>query len=211
MAPAAGAALILIPPEARTGPALREVLLTQRITVAKLPPVVLQTLDHGPDLTFESLIVAGEACAGQSVARWSRNRRMINAYGPTEATVDATMSFPLSGDGAPPLGRAVWNTRVYVLDVDLEPVPPGINGELHIAGKKFGARIFTSPGPHRGAFPSRSVRRNRIRGNAHVSHRRFGASTRGRRVNFRRPHRPPGENPRVPHRARRDPSGAPGT
>jgi len=126
-----GAALVL-PAAERSGDALAKLIRQQDVTHATLPPVLLADLPE--DLPLETLIVAGEACSADAVARWSQGRRMINAYGPTETTVCATMSDVLSGAVVPPIGRPIWNTQVYVLDVGLQPVPPGASGELYIAG-----------------------------------------------------------------------------
>ncbi len=59
-----------------------------------------------------------------------------NLYGPTEASVDVTAwACPPGWAGAVvPIGRPIWNTRVLVLDAFLSPVPPGVTGELYLAG-----------------------------------------------------------------------------
>ena len=127
-----GATLVL-PPGERSGEVLSSLIVEQKVTHATLPPVLLS--DLSPELPLQSLIVAGEACSPEAVARWSAGRRMINAYGPTEATVCATMSEALSGgETPPPIGYPIWNTRVYVLDGGLLPVPCGVAGELYISG-----------------------------------------------------------------------------
>ena len=133
MAWASGAALVLPQDEERSGEPLAALLLRQRVTHATLPPTVLATLER-TDLPLETLIVAGERCPPELVERWSHGRRFINAYGPTETTVCATMSGPLSGPAPPPIGSAVCNSCLYVLDAALEPVPIGVDGELYVAG-----------------------------------------------------------------------------
>ena len=139
-----GAALVLMPSDALSGPALRATLIEQRVTHATLPPAVLSTLDIGDDLNLECLIVAGEACPETLVANWSNRSRMINAYGPTETTVCATMSLPLSGKSAP-IGSPILGARIYILDAALEPVPAGVAGELYIAGAGLARGYLKQP------------------------------------------------------------------
>jgi amino acid adenylation domain-containing protein len=134
MALACGASLILLGPEQRAGQDLWSTIQKHGVTHATLPPTVLATLPTGPALELDTLIVAGEACSADLAGRWCKGRRMINAYGPTESTVCATLSEPLTEASAPPIGKPIWNTRVYVLDTNLEPSPAGTAGELYIAG-----------------------------------------------------------------------------
>ncbi|MFF8657460.1 non-ribosomal peptide synthetase [Streptomyces huasconensis] len=134
---AAGATLV-IPPAGTplVGEALAGLLAAEHVTHALIPPAVLATLPTGlslPDLA--TLIVGGDACPGDLVAAWSRGRRMMNAYGPTETTVAATLHGPLSGDGAPLIGRPIRGTRVHVLGPGLQPLPPGMTGDLYVAGR----------------------------------------------------------------------------
>src|SRR6185369_5920 len=64
---------------------------------------------------------------------WTRTNRMVNAYGPTEATVNST--FWDCVPNAPVLiGRPDRNKRAHLLDAALRPVPPGVRGELYLAG-----------------------------------------------------------------------------
>ena len=106
---------------------------------------MLATLD-ADDTPLEGLIVAGDVCPGELVQQWSRDRRMINAYGPTETTVCATMSMALSGSDASNVGSPIANTRVYVLDARLEPVPTGVCGELYVSGLGLARGYLNRPG-----------------------------------------------------------------
>ncbi|MEV4643231.1 condensation domain-containing protein, partial [Actinoplanes sp. NPDC049548] len=111
-------------------------------THATIPPSVLAAVDELP-ASIETIIVAGEACPSWLIQRW-QGRRLVNAYGPTEATVCATMSGLLVDQA--PIGRPIANTRVYVLDEFLRPVPPGVVGELYIAGPGLARGYHSRPG-----------------------------------------------------------------
>src|SRR5579872_6839773 len=129
---AAGAAVVI--PDAEQRLALGSFMPECRITHAMMVPGVLATLEASALSAYRSLVVGGEPCPPELIGRWGPGRRMINAYGPTETTVCATMSAPLSDATPAPLGRPIWNARVYVLDGDLSPVPVGVVGELYIGG-----------------------------------------------------------------------------
>ncbi|WP_432074135.1 amino acid adenylation domain-containing protein [Streptomyces wuyuanensis] len=128
------------------GQELAEFIRDQRITHFTMPPSVLAAMPSGVLPAGLTVSVAGEACPGALVERWAPGNRMFNAYGPTETTVIATMSEELSGPDGPPIGRPVDNTRVYVLDEALRPLPTGVVGELYVAGASLAAGYLRRPG-----------------------------------------------------------------
>ncbi|MEJ7599837.1 MAG: amino acid adenylation domain-containing protein [Kofleriaceae bacterium] len=132
---AAGATLCLAPRDDLVpGPRLASIARRHRVTIATLPPSSLALLDPADFPSLSTIVSAGEACSAALVARWSPGRRFINAYGPTEITVCATMAV-CQPDGLPPgLGRALANVSVRVLDAQLQPVASGEIGELFVGG-----------------------------------------------------------------------------
>jgi amino acid adenylation domain-containing protein/non-ribosomal peptide synthase protein (TIGR01720 family) len=147
----AGAALVVPPPGPLLGDELAAVLAKFQVTHALIPPAALATVPEQvaraelPD--FRGVIVGGDACTAELVARWAPGRRMINSYGPTEATVVCTWSDPLTPDvGIPPMGRPILNTHVYVLDGALRPVPVGVAAELYVAGVGLARGYLRRPG-----------------------------------------------------------------
>ncbi len=142
----AGAALVLPQQRQLAGEMLADALYGLRATHALIGPAALSGAAPAQLPELECLIVGGEACPGEVAAEWSADRRMFNAYGPTEATVCTTTSGPLSGGDAPPIGKPIWNARAYVLDDRLEPVPPGAAGELYLAGPSLARGYLNQPG-----------------------------------------------------------------
>jgi amino acid adenylation domain-containing protein len=144
-----GATLCLAPQDMLLpGPDLVTVLQKQAPSVLTSPPSVWAAL---PDIDLPYLrtaVSAGEACSPDIVARWAPERRFINAYGPTETTVCATLTECVPGDNGqpPPIGRAIDNTKVYLLDQNLQPVPVGVAGEIHLDTVGLARGYFGRPG-----------------------------------------------------------------
>jgi amino acid adenylation domain-containing protein len=132
---AAGATLCLEPQdELLPGPGLVEILRRREITMITLPPSSLAVLPVEDCPALRLLLVAGEACSAELVARWGGGRRMINGYGPTETTVWATYADCTADGRPPPIGKPIPNVIVRILDRHSMPVPVGVPGELFIGG-----------------------------------------------------------------------------
>jgi len=116
------------------GASLSQWLQEKKITHITIPPSALAAMpkEELPDL--KTIVVAGEACPPELISQWSKRRQFVNAYGPTESTVCATLAECSPKQPVPPIGRPIGNTQIYILDRNLQPVPIGIAGELHIGG-----------------------------------------------------------------------------
>ncbi|WP_258169736.1 non-ribosomal peptide synthetase [Nostoc sp. 'Peltigera membranacea cyanobiont' N6] len=116
------------------GMPLIERLKNDAITHVTLPPSALAILPVEELSTLQAIVVAGEACPVELMRQWSKGRNFFNAYGPTEASVCAAIAKCTPLDQKTSIGRPIDNTQIYILDQNLQPVPVGVPGELHIGG-----------------------------------------------------------------------------
>lgn len=133
----AGATLVLTSQNnILVGKNLQEILAEQKVSVATISPSILATIQEKSALSLKSLIVAGEPCSIDLANSWiDQNIHFINAYGPSEATVCATMAHcQYHIDKTFPIGHPIQNAELYVLDKNQQQVPVGLAGELYIGG-----------------------------------------------------------------------------
>jgi amino acid adenylation domain-containing protein/non-ribosomal peptide synthase protein (TIGR01720 family) len=138
MALCVGGTLVLAPDEVRTaGRELTDFLAAQRITHLILPPSLVSALPEDCALPAGATILVGtETVPPDLIGRWAGRLNVLAAYGLTEATVNSTLwAARPDWTGPVPIGVPDPNTRAYVLDAALRPVPPGVVGELYIAGR----------------------------------------------------------------------------
>jgi amino acid adenylation domain-containing protein len=135
MALMSGATLCLATQEARLSTSeLVRLLQEQAITTATLPPSLLATLPAGQFPDLQTIVVTGEACSPELLKCWATGRHFFNGYGPTETTIGAAFLKCEDPSQKLSIGRPYANTQVYILDRQLQPVPVGVPGEIHVGG-----------------------------------------------------------------------------
>ncbi|MFE7513654.1 amino acid adenylation domain-containing protein [Streptomyces sp. NPDC057540] len=151
----AGACVVLLPGGGRTLPDLLRGEAGRSVTVLDLPTAYWEELVSLGDLTpwppaLRLVVLGGSEARAATVARWRERHgdavRLVNTYGPTEATVIVTAGELGGGPGAgarPPLGRPLPGVRLYVVDERGGLLPAGSEGELYIGGRGL-ARGYTA-------------------------------------------------------------------
>ncbi|MBC1189513.1 non-ribosomal peptide synthetase [Microcystis aeruginosa CS-558/01A06] len=146
----AGACVAIVPPDLLTSPKqLQEWLIAQKITVSFLPTPLAETLiplDWSPNRSLRLMLTGGDKL--NDFPPTSIPFTLVNNYGPTENTVVTTsvkITPDLLTEKAPPIGRPISNTQVYILDQYQQPVPIGIPGELYIGGSGLARGYLNRP------------------------------------------------------------------
>ncbi|MEU1430626.1 amino acid adenylation domain-containing protein [Nocardia sp. NPDC005746] len=131
---ATGAALVIVPREILGGPELAELMRRENVTHAIITPAVLGTVDPAGQSQMEVVSVGGDVTPPELVAKWKTGNRVYhNAYGPTETTIISTYAQLEPGRHIT-IGSPVHGMSALVLDSRLNPVPPGVAGELYLSG-----------------------------------------------------------------------------
>jgi amino acid adenylation domain-containing protein len=198
-----------------TGAGLAQAIARHGVTTAWLTAALFNAIvDDDPRhlAGLRQLYTGGEALSVAHVRRALAalpDTELHNGYGPTECTTFVT-TYPIPRDlpadaRSVPIGAPITDTRCYVLAADGAPVPIGIVGELFVGGRGVARGYLARPELDAERFvPDHFTRRG-----PPVPHRRPRALAPRRHARLRRPRRSAGQDPRVPHRARRD-RGPPG-
>jgi amino acid adenylation domain-containing protein len=118
-------------------PDLLNLIAKEEITTFILPPSLLAMLPDDNLPKLRTPISGGESCSREVAERWSRGRTFINAYGPTETTIAPTYyrTNDLAGlKNNVPIGKPIANNQIFIVDKNMQPVPIGLPGEIHVGG-----------------------------------------------------------------------------
>ncbi|MBF6297742.1 non-ribosomal peptide synthase/polyketide synthase [Nocardia amamiensis] len=150
-----GGRLVIAAPDGHRDPAyLNELMARESVTTLHVVPSMLDALlvhraavgDASAGWSPRRVLAIGEALPGAVAQRFLREHpgtELFNLYGPTEAAVSITSHrVTLADETLVPIGVPEWNSRVYVLDGRLRPVPVGVSGELYLAGAQLARGYF---------------------------------------------------------------------
>ncbi|MCY1021700.1 non-ribosomal peptide synthetase [Pyxidicoccus sp. MSG2] len=146
-----GGRVVMAPPDAVGPEALAQVIAARGVTVLEAVPSLLTLLLEVPALAeapaLRLVFSGGEALSLELAERFHARlgATLVNAYGPTESTVDAAVAVVPRGATRTPIGHPVANAKVHVLDRHLEPLPVGMVGELYVEGATLALGYLNSP------------------------------------------------------------------
>ncbi|MDV9175326.1 amino acid adenylation domain-containing protein, partial [Streptomyces sp. W16] len=150
-----GGELHIVPEELRGDPeALLAWMREHAVTQAFLPPAYVKWIDEDPavrlrGLQLRTLLTGVESLTEAALHRMTQHLpglRICFGYGPTEATLYSTAYYdPRPLERPCPIGRPLPGTRMYLLDGRLEPVPPGVVGEVYLGGASLARGYLGRP------------------------------------------------------------------
>lgn len=120
-------------------------LRAHEITTVILPPSLLRAIDYSPLPKLGTIVTAGEECSRELVEIWGQGRTFVNGYGPTEATVGATLAILSGTEGKVTIGKPMWNKKIYILNAEHQLQPIGVPGELCIGGAGIARGYWNRP------------------------------------------------------------------
>ncbi|GAB2963519.1 non-ribosomal peptide synthase/polyketide synthase [Saccharothrix stipae] len=146
-----GGRLVVVPYEVSRSPReFARLVADEGVTVLnQTPSAFYQLLEEAPDLGVRYVIFGGEALDMRKLSAWRGSGALINMYGITETTVHVTWT---PADGS--IGVPIPDLRVYVLDDELQPVAPGVVGEMYVAGPGVARGYLNRPGLTAQRFPA---------------------------------------------------------
>ncbi len=124
----------------------------QQITESNIPPVILSSLPQASLPHLKTIIFGGDKITAGATAYWSQHHRLINAYGPTENTVDATSCLLTVNSQPNDIGTSMDGVVCYVTDHHQRMLPDGIVGELCIGGVKLTEGYLNNEALNKSAF-----------------------------------------------------------
>jgi amino acid adenylation domain-containing protein len=117
---------------------LPKTLREEKISMALLPPSLLNVISPKGLDALETVIAVGERCTNENVKKWAPGRKLFNGYGPAEGTVTVSAYLTNADESerilGPLIGKPLENIEIYILDSSLNPVPVGVPGEMCLGG-----------------------------------------------------------------------------